>query len=483
TTTSIINPGAGCVCAFSFFFCFPFSQFSGSSSRVCSFFVTFLKQKSPRSQKLELPSAKMTLLLFKDAFWGLDFTSHQGYETVIQRLCEGRRMCKEMEDLLKLRAQAEEKYGKELVMIARRAGGQAEISTLRASFDQLKAQIENVGNLHIQLSVTLRDEVKRIEVFREHQKEQRKKFEGIMEKVQKNKVALYKKTMESKKSYEQKCKEADEAELAVVRTSSAAAVTVKQSEKVNPAPTPKRPPRPTTAPSAVLQLKKQYVSNVEQLDGVRLDWESTHKSTCEVFQQQEGDRISILRNAMWTHCNHFSTQCVKEDEFFEEVRKSLESCDVNTDNNTFIEMKRTGSVPPAAIVFESYYGRNTPGENNGTARCGGGGVMKRFSNLLQGNSGGSRLNVNENPTQAPPSAEQADNVYASIPGLQPAAHKSVPTDAEYRVLYDYTPRNVDELPISAGDVVVVVECSEDGWWTVDKGGELGLVPGSYLTAV
>uniref|UniRef100_A0A674K351 Proline-serine-threonine phosphatase interacting protein 1 n=1 Tax=Terrapene triunguis TaxID=2587831 RepID=A0A674K351_9SAUR len=331
-----------------------------------------------------------------------------------QRMLDGRKMAKDVEDLLKQRAQAEERYGKELVQIARKF-----VALKCLLFDNQRHEIENVGNSHIQLALMLKDELKGIEEFRERQKEQRKKYEIAMERAQKSKVSLYKKTMESKKTYEQKCKDADEAEQAFERIS--ASGNQKQTEKSQN--------KAKQCKDTANEAERAYKQYIEQLDKARMEWEKEHISTCEAFQLQECDRITILRNSLWVHCNQLSMQCVKDDEMYEEVRVSLENCNVESDMDYFIKNKMTGTDPPVPIGYENYYARESPRCSNSPVQsCG---MMKRLTRF-------------------------------PLP------------------LLGLSFQSTDELDISAGDIIAIIAEGEDGWWTAERNGQQGFVPGSYL---
>ncbi|XP_037109120.1 proline-serine-threonine phosphatase-interacting protein 1a isoform X2 [Syngnathus acus] len=404
-------------------------------------------------------------LEFKDAFWGGNFNSNLGYEAIIQRLNDGRRTCKDMEELFKMRASAEEKYGKELVAISRKVGGFYEICTLRTSIDEMKTQMEMIGNLHIHLSGLLKEEAKRIEQFREKQKEQRKRLEFIIEKVQKNKVSFYKKTIDSERHYEQRCREADEAEQTADKMRNASTATPKQIEKLSN--------KSKMCREAAEEAERQYKSNIDQLDQIRQEWELTHSNTCEVFQQQETERLKAMRNGLWQHCNHLSTQCVKADECYEGVRQILEKCDIIADMNSFVGIKGTGTNRPAPIEYQNYYERDATEVRNGSMGLVGG-VMKKFSTLLQGNSlAGSSLSVHKDPIAD--GGDDYEDVYSD-----PLKIQGPQTSEQYKAMYEYVAQRADELSMSVGDAVLVIERGQDGWWMVRLYGQTGLVPGSYL---
>nr|XP_054954663.1 proline-serine-threonine phosphatase-interacting protein 1 isoform X3 [Pan paniscus] len=379
----------------------------------------------------------MPQLQFKDAFWCRDFTAHTGYEVLLQRLLDGRKMCKDMEELLRQRAQAEERYGKELVQIARKAGGQTEINSLRASFDSLKQQMENVGSSHIQLALTLREELRSLEEFRERQKEQRKKYEAVMDRVQKSKLSLYKKAMESQNKARQ-CKD------------------------------------------SATEAERVYRQSIAQLEKVRAEWEQEHRTTCEAFQLQEFDRLTILRNALWVHSNQLSMQCVKDDELYEEVRLTLESCSIDADIDGFIQAKSTGTEPPAPVPYQNYYDREVTPLTSSPGIQPSCGMIKRFSGLLHGSPKTTSLAASAASTETlTPTPERNEGVYTAIAVQEIQGNPASPAQ-EYRALYDYTAQNPDELDLSAGDILEVILEGEDGWWTVERNGQRGFVPGSYL---
>ncbi|XP_053304239.1 proline-serine-threonine phosphatase-interacting protein 2 isoform X2 [Spea bombifrons] len=242
---------------------------------------------------------------FKENFWSNDIISTAGYDTLIQHMNDGRKNCKEFEDFLKERAVIEEKYGKELINLTKKKPcGHTEINTLKRSLDIFKQQVDNIGQSHIQLAQTLREEARKMEEFRERQKLERKRIEAAMDAIHKQKQMQYKKTMDSKRVYEQRCREKDDAEQAVNRCKNSA-TTGKQQEKIFS----KLAHSKVTAEDS----DKTYQQNISLLDKVREDWQNEHINCCVFFENQEWERIHFFRNAVWTHVNQLSQQCVTVD--------------------------------------------------------------------------------------------------------------------------------------------------------------------------
>ncbi|XP_012787623.1 proline-serine-threonine phosphatase-interacting protein 2 [Sorex araneus] len=288
----------------------------------------------------------MTRSLFKANFWSPDILSTSGYDNIIQHLNNGRKNCKEFEDFLKERASIEEKYGKDLLNLCRKkACGQLEINTLKRALEVFKQQLDNVAQCHIHLAQTLREEAKKMEEFREKQKLLRKKTEAVMDAAHKQRHSQFKKTMEAKKMYEQKCRDKDEAEQAVHRNANL--VNQKQQEKLFV--------KLATCKTAVEDSDKAYMAHISTLDKIREEWQSEHIKACEVFEAQECERINFFRNALWVHVNQLSQQCVTNDNMYEQIRKSLEMCSIEKDIECFVNHHKTGQVPPAPIMYENFY--------------------------------------------------------------------------------------------------------------------------------
>ena len=52
--------------------------------------------------------------------------------------------------------------------------------------------------------------------------------------------------------------------------------------------------------------------------------------------------------------------------------------------------------------------------------------------------------------------------------------------AEYRVLYPYKAQQDGDLTLNEGDIIVVTESHDNGWWRGCLGEQEGWFPGTYV---
>lgn len=76
------------------------------------------------------------------------------------------------------------------------------------------------------------------------------------------------------------------------------------------------------------------------------------------------------------------------------------------------------------------------------------------------------------------SADLTDMIKGEIDGV-----KQTKSIGKCRALYNYTPRLNDELTLSPGDIINIYEKQEDGWWSGDLNGSVGIFPATYVEEI
>ncbi|XP_071788422.1 proline-serine-threonine phosphatase-interacting protein 1-like [Asterias amurensis] len=410
---------------------------------------------------------------FVEHFWDTEFNSTNGYDVLLKRMKEGREMCKDYEEFLKQRAKAEEVFGKTLVKIAKSSGGKDEIGTLKTSWDEVVSQTENCGQSHINISIRLIEEAKKVEEFREAQKEKRRKEEDGIKRLITAKRDQHNKVMHSKRTYECKCKEADIADDAYMKgrlvgpTKDQDKLLIKK-DKLRQAST---------------QADAQYQKEVVTLEQTRQEWEDRMTQLCVIFQQLEMERIRFLRNTMWVFSNIISLQCCSDDENSDDMRKALSDCNEDKDIQLFISQKATGSLKPAQVVYECYY---KDGSMAAKSSGGSGGGISNGRSRQTLPPIPAAMKIDQHRALPPPpeisSPTKEDGIYSSMSDYSTGVIGQIKAkdSNKFMAKFDYEAQGDEELDIKAGDILIIVNRDDDTWWYAEINGKRGHVPADYL---
>jgi len=422
---------------------------------------------------------------FVNNFWDADWNGTKGYDILVTRLKDGKKLHDAYADFIRNRAKLEDDYGKNLIRLAQIAGGTEETGTLRQSWDSLKKETENIGHIHCELSKQLNELVERANAFREKQKRERLKIDEGMRREQNDKHMAHEKMVKVKRQYEQRCKESEAADEAYVAK---AMYTPKEDEKLK-----KQKQRCKTAAESADSC---YQSALKQLEDLRKKHIDSMEDACSKFQILEEGRITFLRNEFWLYANHGSTQILNIGERYESCRQVVEKCNETKDIQAFIMQNHTGSVRPSPILYENYYHKSGAKSSNVDSTNVLGELSKQTSvNLNPLTNSTQHAHSSTNPNHVPPRSQQQQqqlqqlypNIHqqpqqtASSSSREATSHGS---NASFvQAAFEYQSQGDQELSLRVGDVIEVLEYIDDTWGVGSLNGRVGVFPLAFVETV
>jgi len=239
------------------------------------------------------------------------------------------------------RAAIEDEYARKLLNLARKPLGSSEAGTLRLSLDVVRAEVEAMGKSHQNVAGQMKTELEEpLAAFSGAMKERRKIVQTGVEKLLKVKTQQTTNVNKARDKYEQDC-------LKIKGYLAQGHMVMGQEERKNKAKLEK-------TQSQLSSTSKDYEATIKVLEETTGRWNRDWKSACDKFQDLEEERIDFTKSSLWSFANISSTVCVSDDAACENIRLSLEDCDVEKDIMTFIKDLGTGQEipdPPKYIDF------------------------------------------------------------------------------------------------------------------------------------
>ncbi|KAH9483528.1 Actin cytoskeleton-regulatory complex protein pan1 [Psilocybe cubensis] len=96
---------------------------------------------------------------------------------------------------------------------------------------------------------------------------------------------------------------------------------------------------------------------------------------------------------------------------------------------------------------------------------------------------GENLIINANPSKSGGDWWYGSVVSTGKSGLFPKTYVEVVKPKKAKAIYSYTGNNADELPISEGETLSIIDTSEEEWWKTERDGVVFIVPAAYLELV
>ncbi|XP_061441099.1 sorbin and SH3 domain-containing protein 2 isoform X9 [Rhineura floridana] len=160
-----------------------------------------------------------------------------------------------------------------------------------------------------------------------------------------------------------------------------------------------------------------------------------------------------------------------------EIGEAVAKYNFNADTNVELSLRKGDRVILLRRVDQNWYEGKLPGSNKqGIFPVSYVEVIKK--NLAKG--------ADASPVPPIPQSYSSDRIHhlsSTKPQRPVFAHENIHSGGEpFQVLYNYTPRNEDELELREGDVIDVMEKCDDGWFvgTSRRTKFFGTFPGNYV---